>query len=79
MALQWFHFDGGDPGISTNYTKYGSSAPTDCPGSPRQLCAIQADDNSGSPEPVLDVNIALEMADALQNQKNTTNVLLKAR
>ncbi len=79
MALQWFRYTGSNPASPSSFTKHGEDPPTDCSTPRQQLCAIQADDNSGSPEPVLDVDIALEMAQALQNQTNTGNVLLKAR
>ncbi|ERJ58985.1 hypothetical protein SAMN05660841_04276 [Sphingobacterium nematocida] len=79
MALQWFHYTGSNPADPADYTKYGSSAPSDCSAPRQQLCAIQADDDGGGNEPVLDNAILLEMVQALQNQSNTTNVFLKPR
>lgn len=79
MALQWFRYTGSNPASPSSFTKHGSSAPTNCGSITERLCAIQADDNGGGPEPVLDVDIALEMAQALENQTNTANVLLKTR
>lgn len=78
MALQWFHYTGSDPADPNSYTLYGSSAPTDCSNPRQQLCAIRTDDGGGI-KPVFDVDIALEMAQALQNQTNTANVFLKPR
>jgi|GEM_PF-1428749 len=78
MALQWFRYSGSNPASPSSFTKHGSSAPTNCGSTSQQLCAIQTEEDSNS-EPVLDVDIALEMANALQNQTNTSNVLLKAR
>ncbi|SKB97098.1 hypothetical protein SAMN05660841_03360 [Sphingobacterium nematocida] len=78
MALKWFHYTGSDPASPSDYTLYGSSAPSDCSTPRQQLCAIQAEEDSNS-EPVLDTAIALEMVQALQNQTNTANVFLKRR
>lgn len=78
MTLQWFHYTGSNPSLPASFTKFGEDQPTDCSTPRQQLCAIQAEEGSGS-KPVLDVDIALEMAQALQNQTNTANVLLKAR
>lgn len=78
MASKWFQYDGGDPTNPINYTVIGTSAPTNCSTPPEQLCAIQADDGGGT-QPVFDLEIALEMVQALQNQENTDNVLLKNR
>ncbi|SKB96132.1 hypothetical protein SAMN05660841_03318 [Sphingobacterium nematocida] len=78
MALKWFHYTGSDPANPSDYTVFGSSAPSDCPGTPQMLCAIRADEDTNA-EPVLDTAIALEMVQALQNQTNTSNVLLKRR
>lgn len=77
MAAQWFSFNGGHPAIATNYSPQGSSAPI-CSSPTEQLCAIFTETATGN-RPVLDLSIALEMANALQNQVDTTTVKLKTR
>jgi hypothetical protein len=77
MSAQWYSFNGGNPATASNYSPQGSTAPT-CSLPTEQLCAIFTETATGN-KPVLDLNIALEMANALQNQVNTTNVKLKER
>ena len=76
-CTQWFNYNGGNTGVSSNYSLHGATAPI-CPGATQQLCAIHAE-NDGSDHPDLDINIALEMVEALQSQTNSANVKLKAR
>lgn len=76
MATQWFTYTGSNPTNPASFTPAGSTPPT-CSGAEEQLCAIHAEDDAN--KPVLDLSIALEMAQALQNQVNTPNVKLKSR
>lgn len=77
MAIQWFSYTGSDPADPNHYTPVGGTAPS-CTGAKQQLCAIQTETNASS-EPVLDLNISLEMNRALQNQTDRPTVKLKSR
>ncbi|MGA6118308.1 hypothetical protein [Sphingobacterium anhuiense] len=61
-------------GNPNNYTLV-TSLPPNCPNPNNFLCAIQASDSSGSP--VITDDLILEIANALQNRTESTNVLLK--
>lgn len=49
--------------------------PPNCPTPKSHLCAIQAADNSGLP--IITTALTAEMADALNNSFESTNVLLR--
>lgn len=48
MATQWFNYDGPNPAISSSYSP--AAGTPSCPGTPQQLCAIQAE-NDGNDHP----------------------------
>ncbi|WP_312398412.1 hypothetical protein [Sphingobacterium sp.] len=73
--MAWFSFTGTNPSDPSHYTLV-SSQPS-CLGTPQQLCAIQANNEDGNPD--LNDAILSEMTEALNDQKNTTNVKLKVR
>ncbi len=58
------------------YTLVGSTPPS-CPSPKQQLCAIQANDNLT--KPILTDALIIEIANALQRQTESTNVLLRPR
>lgn len=62
-----------DPCDPNNYTLVGNFPPS-CPGPKNYLCAIQAMDNLGLP--IITFSLCAEIATALQNNIDTTNVLL---
>ncbi|WP_144243337.1 hypothetical protein [Sphingobacterium sp. ML3W] len=74
--MNWFKLTGTDPSNPSHYTLV-SSAPI-CIAPPQRLCAIYAL-NDGSGQPVITDALKNEMINALQNQVNTTNVLLESR
>ncbi|HCU46050.1 hypothetical protein [Sphingobacterium faecium] len=76
--MAWFIFTGTDPSQSSHYTLSPGTTPPSCPGAPEALCSIQ-DMNDGFNNPKLESAIQAEIANALQNEVNTTNVRLKAR
>jgi hypothetical protein len=76
--MAWFIFTGTDPSQSSHYTLSPGPTPPSCPGAPQALCSLQAM-NDGFNNPLLDDVILSEIANALENQVNTTNVRLKAR
>lgn len=76
--MSWFIFTGTDPSQPSHYTFSPATTPPSCPGTPQALCAIQ-DMNDGFNNPKLEEDIQAEIANALENQVNTTNVRLKAR
>lgn len=63
-----------DPGHLPSYTNVGGSPPT-CPSPNDYLCAVQASDNGG--KPILTSALYQEMARALNNRVDTTNVKLR--
>lgn len=74
--MPWYIYTliNGDICDVNNYTLYGPTAPL-C-GTPKlHLCAIQANDNMG--RPILTSVIVCEIASALQNKTESTNVRLK--
>jgi hypothetical protein len=62
-----------DPNNPNNWTLVGPIPPP-CPPPNNFLCAIQASDNMG--KPIITVALSAEIAFALQNHVDTTNVLL---
>lgn len=66
-----YPYNTGDP---NNYTLVGTNPPT-CPSPKIKLCAIQAADNQT--KPIFTQALALEMATALNNSIESTNVLLR--
>lgn len=63
-----------DAGNLNSYTNVGGSPPT-CPSPNNHLCSIQANDSGG--KPIITLPLALEMATALNNRVDTTNVQLR--
>ncbi len=57
-----------------NYDPIGSIPPS-CPNPNTKLCAIQANDNLGNP--IITLALAGEMASAINNNFESTNVLLR--
>ncbi|MNL55490.1 hypothetical protein D3C87_1789090 [compost metagenome] len=57
-----------------NYTLVGS-IPPNCPNPNNFLCAIQANDNLG--KPIITFALICEIANAVNNRTETTNVLLR--
>lgn len=66
-----FPHNTGDP---NNYTLVGSTPPN-CPNPNNFLCAIEAKDNGG--KPTFTINLFAEIATALDNKIETTNVRLR--
>lgn len=64
----------GDICNQNNYTLLGIFPPV-CPSPKLRLCAIQAVDNLG--HPILTPALICEIATALQNRAESTNVLLR--
>ena len=73
VTAEWFTYVGGDPNDPGSYMEFGSNPPT-CGGT-AQLCAIQANDVSHSP----DITSALQadILNATTNHRNLTDVKLK--
>lgn len=74
--MPWYVFQANGTDVS-NPNQYGGAqvpAPT-CPGDNNFLCAIQADDNMN--HPTITDALILEIANALQNRADTTNVKLR--
>lgn len=63
-----------DPSNPNQYILIGSTPPI-CGGPKNNICAIQATDNSG--QPVITNSLKIEMANALENNIESANVLLK--
>lgn len=74
--MNWFILTGTDPSNPTHYTLV-ATAPL-CPAPPEKICAIHAM-NDGNNQPVITDALKDEMINALQNQVNSTNVLLEKR
>lgn len=81
--MPWYYFTPNSPlrnvGDSSNYTRISNvppatGLPTACLNPPNFSCAIQAMDNSGLP--VITNALVLEIANALENRTNSTNVTL---
>lgn len=75
--MAWFSFTGTNPSNPAHYTLQGSEP--SCGLVEEKMCAIQAAKSATNNDPVLNVAILSEIADALQLEENTTNVRLKAR
>lgn len=63
-----------DPAFLPSYTNVGLNPPS-CPSPNDHLCSIQANDLGGAP--IITTALALEMARALNNRVDTTNVKLR--
>jgi hypothetical protein len=75
--MPWYLYIAGRTDVSdpNNYTPAGT-LPPNCPANKLFLCAIQANDNSG--QPVLNnINLFIEIANAVNNRTETTNVKLR--
>ncbi len=75
--MPWYVYNSAASDVS-NPNNYGSPqipAPS-CPGDNNFLCAIQATDNMGDPD-LTDVNLIIEIANAVNNRTETTNVKLR--
>ncbi len=77
--MPWYVFNPinspASPCDPNNYVLIGSSPPS-CPGPNKFLCAIQASDNMEIP--IITCELCSEIALALQNRIDTTNVLLRS-
>lgn len=76
--MPWYLFcPTGFPANTSDPTLYQlpQSVPPNCPGQKNFLCAIQANDNSGTP--IITPALALEIANALNNKIESTNVKLR--
>ncbi|MGA6118309.1 hypothetical protein [Sphingobacterium anhuiense] len=62
-----------NPSDPNQYTLIG--APPSCPNPNNYICSIQAMDNSG--QPIITLPLLCEIAIALENRMESTNVLLK--
>ena len=76
IIMNWFKLTGTDPSNPSHYTLV-SIAPI-CIPPLQKICAIYAL-NDGNNQPVITCELKNEMINALQNQVNTTNVLLESR
>lgn len=79
--MPWYLFNPVDPFPHNtvdpnNYNLVGLIPPT-CPSPNLRLCSIQAADNLGKPNFALSPNLPAEIANALNNRVDTTNVLLR--
>lgn len=74
--MNWFKFTGTDPSQPSHYSLV-ASIPV-CPFPTQKICAIQAM-NDGNDQPIITCELKNEMILALQNETNTTHVLLEAR
>lgn len=76
MIMPWYLYDPGATDV-TDPNNYGPPLiiPPNCPTPKRYLCAIQANDNSGSP--VILIVLVNEIANALNNGSESTNVKLR--
>ncbi|MCW2259598.1 MULTISPECIES: hypothetical protein [Sphingobacterium] len=74
--MNWFKLTGPNPSNPAHYILV-VSVPI-CPAPPQKLCAIYAM-NDGNNQPVISDELKNEIINALQNEINTTNVLLEAR
>ncbi|NJI74039.1 hypothetical protein HCX49_12580 [Sphingobacterium kitahiroshimense] len=72
--MPWYNYVSGSVGVPNSYTLHGNTPPN-CPNPNNFLCAIQAADNNQ--KPILTEELVTEIADALQNRTESTNVLLK--
>lgn len=76
ITMPWYVYDAGATDV-TDPNNYGPplSTPPSCPSPKIYLCAIQAADNSGSP--VILIVLQAEIANALNNKAESTNVKLR--
>lgn len=82
--MPWYIFNGGSPNDPSNPAQYSltasnGAAPPSCDGN-EDMCGLQAVDNSGKPTLTGAGGIALkdEIIRALENNANSTNVILKS-
>lgn len=76
--MPWYLFcPTGFPADTSDPTFYQlpQSVPPNCPGQKNYLCAIQANDNLGSP--IITAPLMLEIANAVNNRAESTNVKLR--
>ncbi|WP_400261335.1 hypothetical protein ACFX5U_15585 [Sphingobacterium sp. SG20118] len=75
--MPWYVYNAGGTNVSNpnNYILIGSTAPT-CTSPKLFLCAIQANDNMGWP--TVTNALILEIANAVNNVTESTNVKLRA-
>ncbi|MEN5232889.1 hypothetical protein [Sphingobacterium faecium] len=79
--MPWYSFQPIDlyphnVGSPNNYQLVGINPPN-CPNPNNFLCAIQAPDNAGKPNFGAAPNLILEIANAVNNRLESTNVLLR--
>jgi hypothetical protein len=72
-TTEWFTYVGGDPDDPGSYMEFGPTQPT-CGGT-ANLCAIQANDVSGSPD--LTSALKADINNAITNHRNLSDVKLK--
>ncbi|WP_400261336.1 hypothetical protein ACFX5U_15590 [Sphingobacterium sp. SG20118] len=72
--MPWYKYNGGDVCNPNSYTTT-TTPPTDCLHPNNFLCAIQSIDNLGAP--IITPALCLEIANAVNNRTESTNVLLK--
>lgn len=72
--MPWYQYNSGDICNPNSYTLVGSTPPS-CLSPKRKLCAIQASDNLG--KPIITMSLVCQIANALQNEVESTNVLLR--
>lgn len=63
-----------NPADPNNFVLIGNYPPS-CPSPKQKLCAIQASDNMG--QPILTAALTVEIAVAVNNAMDTTNVILR--
>jgi hypothetical protein len=67
--MPWYIF------IPPNFWIIVGSLPPSCPFPKNYLCALQANDNSG--QPIITLALQIEIANAVNNRTESTNVKLK--
>lgn len=74
--MPWYVYDAAATDVS-DPNNYGDPLipPPSCPSPKNFLCAIQANDNAGSP--IITNALFIEMANALNNRAESTNVKLR--
>lgn len=75
--MPWYVYNAGGTNISNpnNYTNIGSTTPS-CTTPKNYLCAIQTNDNMGSPI-LTNINLFIEIGNALNNYTESINVKLR--
>lgn len=72
--MPWYQYNGINPSNPNAFTLIGNTPPN-CAGPKTYLCAIQAQDNSG--QPIITLELTLEIANAVNNRTESTNVRLR--